>query len=912
MNFLMDLSTLEDGTLVLASTERVARHLKLQASLIQSVSGKKAWFAKGKIQTITSWIESAWLDLMPNEQLLFPVQELATVKSVIDESGLLPPNMISTTSAARRIGQAYSTVYKYQIPMDQERFRFKEEYEAFFAWKALIDDVCKSRQHVFRAHMPGLLLAAVLAGEVILPKRVVIVGMINLNPAESSLFDALKERGVDVSIVPAEGQQATPNLLRAHNTAAEFTEVAQWVTEQLKPFVETPLAAPSIAILVPEVRNYQAPLLDALSLHTSPGSLLPAGPDGEVKAPWDISSGATLGSRPVIRAAMDILAISPYKADPEGFSRVLRSRWIGGDSTESSSRSLLDIWFRDNMGLNMGGNDFLRAIGVYKGNAVPDFRKRFAGYLEALINGVQNRYPSEWADHFTQALEGMGWPGQRDLDSATFQTLKAWDEALALFRTLDAQLGTVPYARSIMWLREIIDTRQFQPRISHVAPVSILGYEDAIGLSFDCVWIIGAANTVLPERVDPSPFIPTELQSDAGIVEASGEASLEHAQKVVAALLSVSESVTVSCACHTDKGASVGPSELFGAWPSMAEKISSKGDFIDQLMGQLDRTTFELETVPAVTSLELTNLKGGVRIFTDYAESPFFAFARNRLRADMFPVPIIGLDPRIQGTMIHLVLELFWKEVKTSTALKALSDSELSELVDTKVSEAAEQGLNKLIWRYGAKLINLEKMRLSSLTHMWLEFEKQREHEFEVRGFEEAYSINIAGIPLNVKIDREDRVFLSKPDDESEEGAEGANVIEYRDVLHDYKGGNSMRMSSLNAETLTQPQLPIYATKVDFVSKNGRNPDGVALAQVNQKSLGYHVRSNFTASLVVSDSRRPRKEDVDNESKWASQCLAWDTVLDDMSRGFQAGHADLSLKGKEYPMGYEYLAPLSR
>lgn len=99
----------------------------------------------------------------------------------------------------------------------------------------------------------------------------------------------------------------------------------------------------------------------------------------------------------------------------------------------------------------------------------------------------------------------MGWPGSKELDSTNFQTLKAWDEALTLFRTLDTQLGRVEYPRAYMWLREIIDTRQFQPRISHVAPVSILGYEDAIGLHFDAVWVLGASSTVLPARVEPSP-----------------------------------------------------------------------------------------------------------------------------------------------------------------------------------------------------------------------------------------------------------------------------------------------------------------------------------------------------------------------------------------------------------------------
>ncbi|MCU9528092.1 PD-(D/E)XK nuclease family protein [Pseudomonas mosselii] len=897
MKFMSHLADLSDGTFVLASTERVARHIKLHAALLQAVGGKKAWFAKGQIMTITKWIENTWLELMPDEQLLYPVQELATVKAIIDQSGLLPANMISSTNAARRVGVAYSDAYKYRIDMDIDRYRFKEEFEAFYQWKQQLDAHCTSKQYVFRAHLPGLLLDAMRSGLVDAPERIVIVGMIDLNPAEKAVFEALELAGTEVTVVSPEGDKSTPRLVRSHNNASEMLEVAQWVAKQLQPFVDTPQAAPSLAIVVPDIRSYKGPLLDALSLHTSPGALMPAGPDGEARAPWDISSGATLGSRPMIRAAMDLLSITPEKADPETFSRVLRSKWIGGHVGESATRALLDIWFRDNMGLNMGGKDFLRAIGSYKGEAVPDFRKRFGGLLEKLISGEQTRYPSEWADHFSEALNDIGWPGQSELDSANFQTLNAWAEALTLFRTLDAQLGTVQYERAFMWLREIVDTRQFQPRISHLAPVSILGYEDAIGLSFDALWVIGASNNVLPGRAEPSPFIPTDLQVKAGIAEASCEGMLVYAQSVAGALLSTSTDVTVSCPSHNEKGASVGASELFGSWPAEAPTLETKGDFLDDLMGTLDRTVFDIETIPPVTPLELTDIKGGVRIFKDYAESPFFSFVRNRLRAEMFPQPIIGLDPRIQGTMVHLVLELFWKATRTSKALKEFSDEALKAVVETYTQQASEQLLYKLIWRYGMKLIRLEQRRIVDLAIEWLELEKQRAYEFEVIGFEERHDILVGDVPLTVSLDRRVRIFL---DDEQ---------TQTRVVVEDYKTGQEMRMNSLNASSLTEPQLPIYATKLD--QADGANAiDGIVLAQVNQKSLGYHARSNFSASLV--SGKRPRPEDVDTSDKWEEQKDAWNRSLDAMSAGFVAGNGNLDLDGKAYPIGYEYIAPLAR
>lgn len=625
---------------------------------------------------------------------------------------------------------------------------------------------------------------------------------------------------------------------------------------------------------------------------------MPAGPDGETRAPWDISSGATLGSRPMIRAAMDLLSITPDKADSETFSRVLRSRWIAGHVGESATRALLDLWFRDNLGLNMGGKDFLRAIGAYKGDAVPDFRKRFGGLLEKLVSGEQSRYPSEWADHFTEALNDMGWPGQSELDSANFQTLNAWAEALAMFRTLDAQLGTVQYERAFMWLREVVDTRQFQPRISHLAPVSILGYEDAIGLNFDALWIVGASNNVLPGRAEPSPFIPTDLQIDAGISDASSEGMLAYAQSVVCALLSSSADVTVSCPSHNEKGAAIGASELFGTWPATAPTLETKGDFLDDLMGQLDRNNYEQEVAPAVSDIELTDIKGGVRIFKDYAESPFFSFVRNRLRANMFPQPIIGLDPRIQGTMIHLVLEKFWTEVVTSKALKAFSVAELKAKVQHHTQLASEDLLYKLIWRYGMKLIMLEQRRIVDLTIEWLELEKKREFEFEVIGFEERHDIVVGQVPLTVSLDRRERIFLNEEQTVS------------RSVVFDYKTGQEMRMNSLNASTLTEPQLPIYATKIDLSVASVEPIDGIVLAQVNQKSLGFHARSNFSANLV--EGKKARQEDVDTSDKWEAQKDAWNRQLDSMSAGFIRGEATLDLCGKGFPIGYEYIAPIAR
>lgn len=894
MDINQKITSLEEGTIVLTSTERVARFVRMQVSTAQAVSGKKAWFSPGVIKTVTAWFEQAWQQLMPDEQLLFPIQELAVTKAITDSSGLLPDTMISSTSTARKVNKAFALAKKYGIPMDRDAFLFKQEYEAFFEWHRLLEDECQRNGWIFRAHLPELLLKAIERGEVAVPKKILIVGLLQLNPAEHAVFEALRSRGCVIELAEHSFDAVTPRLVRPHTQQQEFAAVANWVAETLKPYTDEPLAAPTMAIVVPDVRKYSAALIDALSLHAAPSVFLPGTDHLETKTLWDISSGASLGYRPVVRCAMDLLSMTSDQADTEVFSRVLRSPWIFAPENEVAPRAQVDLWLRDNLGLSMGGKDFIRALSACKSASIPAFKDRFTEVMSRRVSD-DKRYPSEWADEFADVLKVMGWPGLRELDSANFQTLKAWDKALVMFRTLDAQMGVINYKRAHAWLREIVDTTQFQPRIAHQAPVAIMSYEEAIGLRWEKVWVIGASSMAIPLPVAPSPFIPTSLQEQAGCPESTPELSLERGKLVADALLRLAPEVVVSCPETGEKGVSIGQCELFGSWPPALDLESGRGSFIDRLVGFLDRKCFETEVVPPVSLDELGTLKGGTAIFKDYAEQPFFSMAKHRLGVREFPEPAIGLDPRIQGTMIHKILELFWGDVRTSWALHEMSSMQRREKIRSAVAQASEQLLSRLVWRYGMRLIQLEQMRLETLACDWIDLELKREFEFEVIGFENKHEIEVFGVPVVVMLDREDRIYL---DDKREV---------FRDVVIDYKSGQSFRYKGLNTKTLTEPQLPIYATQVDAKGEAGARSDGIVMAQVNSASMGFHVRSNFAPSLVA---RKATAYDVCTEQAWDEQMAGWDMALQAMATGFLNGEAAAAMN--KFPVGYEFIAPLSR
>lgn len=892
MSLIAHLQSLNDDTLVLAATERVSRHIKMQSALLQSVAGKRTWFAKGKIRTVTQWIEEVWHDQLPNEQLLFPVQELAVVKSVADRSGLLPENLISSTSTARRIAQAYSTFIKFKLPDDPDRFRFKREYEVFWQWRALIEEECQQSGCYFRADLPRLVLQIIKAGAIKPPRKIVLVGVLYMNPSEREVIELLKSMGSEIVELDVAAEAVTPKLRRAVTQSDEFEHVAEWVNCALKPYIDTPHAAPAIAILVPDMDAYQAPLIEALSMTVSPASLLPAVDGAEVREPWDISSGATLGARPIIRAAMGILSITNRSADADVFSRVLRSHWVGGHAVEGPQRALADVWMRENNGLNMGGKDYLRALGACK-TQCNIFTENLRRTLARHEDDGGNRYPSEWAEFFKESLGKMGWPEAETLSSANYQTLDAWEEALKVFRSLDYQLGPCPYERAYMWMREIVDTRQFQPRLSHVAPVAIMTYGDAVGLTFDHVWMLGATNKTLPLPADPNPFLPVDLLADAGVPEATSDGQLAKAQRLVQALMTTSGDITVSSFEHDDRGSNIGASELFGSWPAPVRCSAIWSGFKGNEVGQLNRDDYAEETVPAVDDEERKNLKGGVSVFQNYANEPFFAFACNRLGAREFPVPVIGFDPRIQGTMLHLCLELFWKEVKTQASLKAMAAEQLDTTLFAAIDKASINLLYKLEWRYGRRMIKLEQARLKSLLLAWMEVEKARIQPFEVIGFERRTEVNVFGVELTVTLDRIDKIEVAEN--------------EFRTMLFDYKSGAKFTYTKLNASKLTEPQLPIYATQVEPKELAVPSIDGISLAQVSAKKMHIHTRSSFTSKLLGG---APGKNDVCMPGEWAEQMQAWNDALEDMATGFLAGVGTVSSFDKALPMGYEHLEPL--
>ena len=123
--------------------------------------------------------------------------------------------------------------------------------------------------------------------------------------------------------------------------------------------------------------------------------------------------------------------------------------------------------------------------------------------------------PHAWARHFSALLDAAGFPGERTLDSAEFQTRAKWYEVLGEFALLERVLPRMSCAQALARLRRLRADTLFQPE-SNDAPVQVLGILESAGLEFDHLWVSGLTDDAWPLAARPNPFIPVALQKKAG------------------------------------------------------------------------------------------------------------------------------------------------------------------------------------------------------------------------------------------------------------------------------------------------------------------------------------------------------------------------------------------------------------
>jgi len=282
----------------------------------------------------------------------------------------------------------------------------------------------------------------------------------------------------------------------------------------------------------------------------------------------------------------------------------------------------------------------------------------------------------------------------------------------------------------------------------------------------------------------------------------------------------------------------------------------------------------EIEDTARVQALPDQVIHGGARILELQAACGFRAFAEHRLWATEVEAARLGMDARESGIVVHRALEYLWDEVKTQSALIAMTAAERMELLATCIARALSRTAEVSSTAWDAAYVDMQRERLQKLLGAWLELEMERS-PFEVKLSEKEFEdVRVGPLRLSVRMDRVD-------------------VVEGGEVVIDYKTGLTSPNDWLT-DRPNAPQLPLYA----ILSDPGQL-QGVAVGLV-RAGEGMELKGYAVGPEVL------RKKTKMKFASLEEQVEDWRRVLEGLAEDFAAG--DARVAPKRYPTTCERCA----
>ncbi|MFH1573025.1 MAG: PD-(D/E)XK nuclease family protein [Acidobacteriota bacterium] len=840
-------SAVENGATVVTATSRLARSLQHEYNTIQQVRGARAWQAP-RILPWAGWMAELW------EEFLYatekpPVRLGAWQESVLWERviGESPGSgeLLQVNATAAVVREAWALAAEWRLDLRQAESLGNEDARAFVAWARRFREICDRERWLEQARVADCLRGTIAGFR--LPFSVLLAGFDEFTPQQREFLSACSDAGCRVNILEPVGPHAGARAIRVSfaDPEQEIAAAARWARNLLERGVSR-----AIGVVVTDLTSRRNLTERTFRGILEPAELLPGGQDSSRLI--NLSAGNALSTYPMIRSALAILRLSPHSNEWTRLSTFILAPFLAGVDTERSGRALLDARMRQNAGVQVSISR-LRHMCLEVAPPCPLLDRALGAWLQVHNQTPERQTSGQWGNTFSAMLEAMGWPGERPLNSAEFQTMQAWAELLSQFAGTDGMGTAITIGEAVSLAERITEATMFQPETEQ-APVQILGALEASGLSFDHLWIAGLDDEAWPRPPRPNPFLPIGLQRQIGLPRCSPERELEFASLVTSRLLASSPDVIVSHATQAEDR-ELGPSPLILSVPESAPDDLDlwNGPTMAQTI-QRSRAVEDLTDEQGPPLGEAAWQRGGTRVFQYQSGCPFRAFAQLRLGAEELESPAPGLDARQRGILVHAVLEGIWKQLQTYAALCSGTD------IPQAIRQAVQMAIARLEQERGVSLperfAELERKRLEHLVIEWLELEKTRE-PFEVVQPEGERYAEVSGIRCKVKIDRIDR------------------LSDGREVIIDYKTGPP-RLRDWDTDRPDQPQLPLYSTIHETPLA------GVLFGQVKAGSMRF-------IGLADQGVNIPGVGQVD----LTARITEWRAVLERLGSDFRAGRAEV-------------------
>ena len=832
--------------LFLCATTRLAQTLRAQGPANQAV------WATPEAMTIGTWLgrllEEAVLGgtTVPLLGLDGSSEKLLWEKLIGEALDEAAAPLFDTAGMAASAAEAHALCETWGIRPAGDSLA--DETRLFLAWQQEFRRRCQARgwQSAAQQHQAAIDLIAQGEGE--LPEAICFAGFDRFTPQEERLRAALAERGVSLSDLPLpRTESAAARTVAVPDRDTECRAVAAWAKARLAADPKTRLG-----IVAPDLGGVRQALEFALDDALHPEALRPGA--GHLPRCYNFSLGRPLAAEPVVRTALDLIALgTAHRLEQGQLSALLRNRLWSAGTAEADERARVDVALRRELEFFTSLPALLRL--TKRCFARDEGRcSRLIRHLEDFIAAIaeaggRKRLPSAWRPLFADWLKILHWPGDRPLSSEEFQAREAFVELLGAFARLDDILGPIGPGEATARLARSAGEQVFQPKTRGTPALQVLGVLESAGLEFDALWVMGLTDNQWPPQPRPNPLLPAELQRRAGSPHASAEVELGFASAVHRRLLHSAPEVTFSYA-QGEGNKLLRPSPLIAGVP-LAEAPPPGATTPPP-----DSSLEHLADAWAPPVAEGEKVSGGTGLLKAQAICPAWAYYQYRLGAKALDTAVEGLDPMARGTLVHGALEHFWQATGDWQTLVAQDETARHQAIAAAVAAALTDFETDSHRELPARYRALEGERLHRLLAVWLALEADRA-PFAVAACEQESELEIEGIRVKTIIDRIDHL---------EDG---------RALILDYKTGSSIDTQNWASDRLTEPQLPIYAALA--LGGEGDHPvAGAAFAKVLIDKPAF-------AGVAAEQALLPGVTGLDNDKRKsfpAERFPDWPAVLD--------------------------------
>ena len=472
---------------------------------------------------------------------------------------------------------------------------------------------------------------------------------------------------------------------------------------------------------------------------------------------------------------------------------------------------------------------------------------------------------NDWITCFIQYLACFKWPGE-NLTVEEDILYNEWISALKTLTKLTIYENPISITEALNTFNNYIDTINIEFPISSTPysmpeKIHIMQKQDAIGISFDTIWLPQLTDEHWVNALSPNPMLSFELQQTHQLPNASLQHISQLCFQSFTQLKTQANTVILSYA-QTDEQTTLTP---YAKVPEFAVKESVT--YIDKppvppliAEGNKASSTIHItEELPIPFPIpDNKKLPKAINIIEEQNKCAFRAFAKHRLHLNAIPSRAEIVQPITHGNVIHKIFEVFWKEVETSQQLNQLIDkNKLKE----KIISITQNTIHTAMHHLASSIQNAIISRISTTVTELLHEESKRKKDFKIAEIETQYTTTLKGLEIKFKVDRIDY---------------DTNNNSYSII--DYKTG-SINPKHWKKETLQAPQLPLYAISIPQLPINN-----IEFAQIRDRKSKKEIKfTNANHYLKIQSA-----------SQWEEQCTQWKKEIENSLERYLNGENALT------------------